>query len=235
MAIFRTTGTSPIQSQPIVDNTKTIYDIQDLKDLSAHVYTPEEIKTWRVDESIEHHPLAKKPTSIRSKLAFRELMRVLTPTKKYCLPGQVVLFKYNEPKYKDELEYYDATPFCIFFGITRTKDNNIREIAFNLHYFPPYARMKIMNAVFEVYRAYYEKYFNESPNKPNKYINYDVLKRMLKKQKIGFGLRMYIPVLRKQTYVLPTKMIPTGCFTEGHFNGATLASIRAYWRKAPRK
>ena len=235
MAIFRTTGTSPIQNQPIVDNTKTIYDIQDLKDLSAHVYTPEEIKTWRVDESIEHHPLAKKPTAIRSKLAFRELIRALTPTKKYCLPGQVVLFKYNEPKYKDELEYYDATPFCIFFGITRTKDNNIREIAFNLHYFPPYARMKIMNAVFEVYRAYYEKYFNESPNKPNKYINYDVLKRMLKKQKIGFGLRMYIPVLRKQTYVLPTKMIPTGCFTEGHFNGATLANIRAYWRKAARK
>ena len=104
MAIFRTTGTSPLQNQKIVDNTKTIYDIQDLKDLSAHVYTPEEIKTWRVDESIEHHPLAHKHTSVRSKLAFREIMRVLTPTKKYCLPGQVVLFKYNEPKYKDELE-----------------------------------------------------------------------------------------------------------------------------------
>ena len=95
MAIFRTTGTSPLQNQKIVDNTKTIYDIQDLKDLSAHVYTPEEIKTWRVDESIEHHPLARKPTHVRSKLAFREIMRVLTPTKKYCLPGQVVLFKYN--------------------------------------------------------------------------------------------------------------------------------------------
>ena len=51
--------------------------------------------------------------------------------------------------------------------------------------------MKIMNAVYEVFKDYYSKYFNEAPNKPNKYLNYKVLKTMLKRQKISFGLRMY--------------------------------------------
>ena len=53
------------------------------------------------------------------------------------------MFYYNEPKFKEELEYYDKTPLTLFCGITRTKDNTIREVGFNLHYFPPYTRARI--------------------------------------------------------------------------------------------
>ena len=54
---------------------------------------------------------------------------------------------------------------------------------------------------------------------------------MLNRYGIGFGLRMYIPVLRGKTYIMPTRMIPTLAYTEGHFNGATLGQIQRYWRK----
>ena len=78
------------------------------------------------------------------------------------------------------------------------------------------------------------KYFNEVPNRVNKFVDYNTLKKLLNKYGIGFGLRMYIPVLRGKTYILPTRMIPTLAYTEGHFNGATLGQIQRYWRKYKR-
>ena len=76
-----------------------------LKDISSRIYDPEEIKAYQLDEAINNHPLAKRPTSIRSKLAYKEIMHNAKITKKYLLPGQAVLFHYAEPKYKEELEY----------------------------------------------------------------------------------------------------------------------------------
>ena len=95
--------------------------------------------------------------------------------------------------------------------------------------------MKILNTIYEVFKSYYVKYFNNQPNKPNNYINYRLLKTMLRSQKIKFGLKMYIPVLRGNTYVLPTKLIPIAAQTEGHFSGATLAQIKSFWRKSSRR
>lgn len=218
----------------IEEHHRTIGDIDDLHDMTKYLYDDDEIKDFRMDEAIQNNPLAKKPTIMRSKLAYRELMKELKPTPKYLLPGQIAMFGYRNPKYKEELEYYDATPCVIFFGITRTNDNTIREIGFNLHYYPPFARMRILNTVYEVFKSYFQKYFNEAPNRPNQFVNYNILKRMLRRQKIAFGLRMYIPVLRGTTYVIPTRLVPTLAYTEGHFSGATLSNIRKFWRKSPR-
>ena len=141
------------------------------------------------------------------------------------------IFAYRQPKTKDQLEYYDATPCVIFFGITRTKENTIREIGFNLHYFPPFTRARILEIVYNIFKQYYIKYFNEIPKRPNKMVDYRVLKGALKRYGIDFGLRMYVPMLRAKTYILPTRLIPTAAYTEGHFNGATLGLIRRYWTK----
>lgn len=205
-----------------------------LSDISKHIYDDDEIKEWRMDEAIQNNPLSKKPINMRSKVAYRTIMQSIKPTKKYLLPGEICVFNYSSPKYQAELEYYDATPFVLFFGITRTKDGVIREVGFNLHYYPPFARMKILNTIYEVFKSYYVKYFNNQPNKPNNYINYRLLKTMLRSQKIKFGLKMYIPVLRGNTYVLPTKLIPIAAQTEGHFSGVTLAQIKSFWRKSSR-
>ena len=210
----------------------TLGHVFNLKDLDRKIYDEDEIKYFKIMESINEHPLAKRPTSIRSKLAYKELLTLTKPTKKYLLPGQIVLFHYAQPKLKEELEYYDASPLTLFCGITRTNDGNIREVGINLHYYPPFTRTKIITEVYNHFKPYFDKNFNEVTGKPNTWISYAAVKHLAKtNQRIGFGIKMYIPVLRGASYVLPTRLVPTACFTEGHFSKATLQQIFHFWRQ----
>ena len=107
-----------------------------LFELDRFIYDAESIENFRMDEAIQDHPLSRRPTNMRSKLAYSEIMKLIKPTTKYLLPGQIVVFGYSEPKFRESLDYYDKTPFVIFLGITRTNDGNIREVGLNLHYYP---------------------------------------------------------------------------------------------------
>jgi len=225
---FKITSNNNInQSQT---NSKTLE--MSLHDIDRYIYDANSIEEFRMDEAIEQHPLSRRPTNIRSKMAYADLLKVCKPTTKYLLPGQCVIFGYAEPKYKDELEYYDKTPFTIFIGITRTDNGDIREIGLNLHYFPPKVRARILHTTYEVFKHHFQKCFNDPPEKPSGFINYNALKHILKRNtKIAFGIKMYIPVLRGKSFVLPTRLIPTACQTEGHFSKATLYQIRKFWRQ----
>ena len=203
-----------------------------LNDIDRYIYDANSIDDFRMDEAIQNHPLKHRPTSLRSKMAYADLMKVCKPTTKYLLPGQIVLFGYAEPKFKEDLEYYDKTPLTLFCGITRTDDGNIREIGFNLHYYPPFARARILNTTYAVFKDHFKKNFNDPQHKPAGFINYNALKHLMKRNaKIAFGLKMYIPVLRGKSYVLPTRLLPTAFYTEGHFSKATLAQIQKFWRQ----
>ena len=219
---------------PIIQKSEqtTLGHVVNFKELDKKIYTDDEIKYFKIDEAINNHPLAKRTTNIRSKMAYQSLLKSNKPTKKYLLPGQIVLFHYSQPKFKEELEYYDATPLTLFCGITRTDNGDIREIGINLHYYPPFTRLRIINAVYEHFKPFFDKNFNEVTGKPNTWISYSAVKRLAKSSsKIGFGIKMYIPVLRGASYVLPTRHIPTACFTEGHFSNATLQQIFHFWRQ----
>lgn len=219
---------------PIIQKSEqtTLGHVLNFKELDKKIYTDDEIKYFKIDEAINNHPLAKRPTNIRSKMAYQSLLKSNKPTKKYLLPGQIVLFHYSQPKFKEELEYYDATPLTLFCGITRTDEGNIREVGINLHYYPPFTRVRIINAVYEHFKPFFDKNFNEVTGKPNTWISYSAVKHLAKSSsKIGFGVKMYIPVLRGTSYVLPTRHIPTACFTEGHFSNATLQQIFHFWRQ----
>ena len=77
-----------------------------------------------------------------------------------------------------------------------------------------------------------QKYFNDAPEKPATFVNYNAIKHIMKHNiKVGFGIKEYIPVLRGNTYVLPTRLLPTAFYTEGHFSRATLAQIQKFWRQ----
>lgn len=210
----------------------TVGAVQDLSKLTHKIYTPEEIKEFSMEAAINNHPLAKKPVLLRSKLAYAQLFKVLKPTKKYLLPGGLYTFNYRDPKLKESLDYFDGSPMCIMVGITRTNDGVIREIGFNLHYYPPYARAKIFIQVYNTFKQYFWKNFNQVNGKPNMMISYDALMRLCKRNaKIGFGIRMYIPVLRGVTYEIPTRLFSTAFYTEGRFSGATLMQIQSFWRR----
>ena len=219
---------------PLIQKSEkaTIGSSMNLKDLTTKIYDAEEINEYQLDEAINNHPLVRRPTNIRSKLAYKELIHNAKVTKKYLLPGQVVLFHYAEPKFKEELEYYDRTPLTLFLGITRTNDGNIREVGLNLHYYPPFARARILTHTYQVFKPYFDKNFNEVTGKPNTFISYKRLKHLMKSNlKIGFGIKMYIPVLRQASWLLPTRLLSTAMYTEGHFSKATLQQIFHFWRQ----
>lgn len=204
---------------------------QKLEQIDQYIYQPEEIKNFRLDEAINEHPLKRRPINMRSRLAYREILLNTKGTTKYLLPGQICIFSYPNPKTEPDLEFYDKTPMTVFFGLTRDKKNNIREIGINLHYFPPFGRTRVINSIYEVFKQYYQLQFNDPVHKVNKYINWPVLKRLCRKYKIGFAVKMYIPMLRKNTHIIPTRLLPTAIYTEGHFAKETLTNIMTFWRR----
>lgn len=215
-----------------ISRTAIIDSRKNLSDIDKHIYTPEEIEAFNWDDAINNHPLSKRPLNIRSKLAYAEIMKNLKPTTKYLLPGQIVCFEYLEPKLKEDLEYYDRTPLTLFFGIIRTNEGVIRELGLNLHYYPPHTRARVLRRTYQVFKPYFDKYFNQASSKPNAIISYKQLKHIMKvNDKIGFGIKMYVPVLRGRSYVIPTRLLPTAFYTEGHFSKATLQQIFKFWRQ----
>lgn len=230
MSIFN--KNNPEEQKNIQTRSTTIGKSKQIELLGKKIYSPEEIKEFDLLEAINTHPLASKPINIRSKLAYSEIIKNTKPTKKYLLPGQLVCFYYRDPKFKEDLDYYDQTPLVLFCGITKDNQGNIREVGFNLHYYPPFARARIYNKVYQTFKQYFWKNFNEVTGKPNMIISYKALMRLCKTNaKIGFGIRMYIPVLRGESWVIPTRLFATSFYTEGHFAKQSLIKIQSFWRR----
>lgn len=145
------------------------------------------------------------------------------------LPGQLIMFNYFEPATKDKLEYYDAMPCTIFFGIVNTK-NGKRVIGFNIHYYPPRIRYQLMNRIYEIFKPIYSKQFNEPLSEEMSYFNYKMLVSQLQKAKLDFGIREYIPQLMAKIVPIPVSGWSKAVFTEGHFRKETREQILNYWK-----
>lgn len=146
------------------------------------------------------------------------------------VPGQLVLFEYFEPKTKDKLEYYDASPCTIFFGVFRSKLGR-RILGFNIHYYPPKIRYAIMDKIFKIYRPVYTKYFTTGTTKEIDAFDYSYLMENLRKEGLEFGVREYIPNLIGKTWMIPPNQWQVAVFTEGWFKKQTRAAIMKFWRK----
>lgn len=145
-------------------------------------------------------------------------------SKQNIVPGQLVLFKYLNPKNMEELEYYDASPCTIFFGIFNSKQGR-RVLGFNIHYFPPQLRYNIMSKIYEMYKPVYRKYFDTGVSRDLDAFDYSYLIDELSKHNLNFAVREYIPGLIGDTYIVPPKMWSVAMFTEGWFKKETRARI----------
>ena len=145
------------------------------------------------------------------------------------LPGQLIMFNYFEPATKEKLEYYDAMPCTIFFGIVNTK-NGKRVIGFNIHYYPPRIRYKLMARIYEIFKPIYSKNFNTPLTSEMDYFNYKMLISQLQKAKLDFGIREYIPNLMTKIVPIPVSGWQKAVFTEGHFKKETREQILNYWK-----
>lgn len=150
-------------------------------------------------------------------------------TEKSMIPGQLIMFNYFEPKTKEELEYYDAMPCTIFFGIINTK-NGKRVIGFNIHYYPPRMRYRILDKIFDIFKPIYLKSWNNPLKKEIPDFNYKMIMKQLQKAKLEFGIREYIPSLMAKITPIPPKMWQKAVFSEGHFKKRTRDAIMNYWK-----
>ena len=146
------------------------------------------------------------------------------------VPGQLVLFEYFEPKTKEQLEYYDASPCTIFFGVFNSKEGK-RILGFNIHYYPPKLRYAIMDKIFKIYKPVLSKYFTTGTTKEIDAFDYQYLVENLRKAKLDFGVREYIPSLIGKSYLIPPNQWQVAVFTEGWFKKETRAQIMRYWKK----
>jgi hypothetical protein len=192
------------------------------------------LKDFSIWKEVKKHPLYK--ISNRDKKAramideYKEENKPKLTTKNFITPGQLVLFKYLNPKTKEELEYYDASPCTIFFGVFNSSQGK-RVLGFNVHYFPPLLRYKIMDEIFRMYKPVYKKYFETGLPKDLDAFDYKYLTDELDRQNLSFAVRMYIPQLIGDTYIVPPKMWPTALMTEGWFKKETRAAIMNYFKK----
>lgn len=145
------------------------------------------------------------------------------------MPGQLIMFNYFEPATKEKLEYYDAMPCTIFFGVVKTK-NGPRVIGFNIHYYPPRMRYQLMNRIYEIFKPIYSKTFNEPLKEEMSYFNYKMLISQLQKAKLDFGIREYIPNLMAKIIPIPVSGWSKAVLSEGHFRKETRQQILNYWK-----
>ena len=145
------------------------------------------------------------------------------------LPGQLIMFNYFQPKTEDQLKYYDAMPCTIFFGIINTK-NGKRVIGFNIHYYPPRMRYKLMSRIYEIFKPIYSKCFNKPLTEEVAHFNYKMLMEQLQKAKLDFGIREYIPNLMGKITPIPASDWSKAVFSEGHFRKETREQILNYWK-----
>lgn len=145
-------------------------------------------------------------------------------------PGQLIMFEYFEPKTKEELEYYDASPCTIFFNVVKTPEGK-RVLGFNIHYYPPKMRYNIMDKIFSIYKPIYTKYFKDGKSSSIDAFDYKYLIEALEKAGLGFGVRMYIPELIKKVRMIPPQLWHVAVFTEGWFKKQTRSAIMNYWQR----
>lgn len=109
--------------------------------------------------------------------------------------GFLYTYNYDTPKYESVLDYFDTQPLMISFGPIETSLGR-RDIGINLHLFPPRIRRIIMYKIFEMYRNHYkDQLFTKNQQVVN--VTWKAIAKPLEKYGIAFGIRMYIPELRR--------------------------------------
>ena len=188
-------------------------------------------KNYDLYDDIKSQKLYKSNVDVRNKVARQYLNENYEPKNAQAIiPGQLVMFNYFEPKTKEDLEYYDAMPVTIFFGIHNTEQGK-RVIGFNIHYFPPKMRYKIMERIYEIFKPFYLKAFNEPLKKELSHFDYHWMLEQLEKAGLEFGVRQYIPGLCTKVVPLPTEAWHVAVFTEGAFRKRTREMIMNYWKQ----
>jgi len=146
----------------------------------------------RGDSSIRYHNL-----NWYKKLYIDELIKPRDDhTPDPFILGRTYTFVYDDPKFKEELEFYSAFPISLFIGYRQDSVGNPMMI--NLHFIPPKIRAAVLDKVFtsnmnQIDKI--EKVINRGGISVRNLKNsdYHALVKMLNGSGFGFAIRSYIP------------------------------------------
>lgn len=128
--------------------------------------------------------------------------RVLAKKLKYFIPGRIYTWKYD-PKYMDQLPYYDKRPIVLIQGQMTTAAGNLIVQGINLNYFPEGSRAQLIG----IYEDSFKKDIEEAKALVNKgqvgilknavlnLTNWDFMLKMFDgggKINLSFGCRNYL-------------------------------------------
>lgn len=129
----------------------------------------------------------------------------------YMEPGKLYTFKYLDPKYKDDLLYYDEQPLLLSLHHYISKEGNVVEIGLNLHHIPQGARIDCLCAVVDAFKKLYqgELYREKQKSIP---MTWKQIEPITKKFGFAFAFRSYLPELMSGTICLPFETWPKAVF-----------------------
>lgn len=113
--------------------------------------------------------------------------------RKIAMPGTLVMFDYDNPKYKDELDFYDTQPLVLVLQPFITKEEKIRILGINLHLLPPKIRKLVLYQAFYLYKSEYTAQLFSDKKALQVNVEWQAIKKQLEKYGAGFAVRMYIP------------------------------------------
>lgn len=109
--------------------------------------------------------------------------------------GRLYTFLYDDPKYKDTLDFYSIMPISLFIGFSEKAPDNPMMV--NVHFIPPQIRKSIFDKIYEDNRTKIdsiEKLVARN-RKSDRELNttYHDLQKSIIQSGYGFAIRSYIP------------------------------------------
>jgi len=162
-------------------------------------YVQTKSQEWFMYNFVKRKAEVMRPHEIHNLRAHSEETESLVePLRKPVLEvGKMYTFKYNDPKYRKTLEFYNSFPVVLCIGHIETESGKMNPLCISLHFIPPKIRTAILDKIV--------KTFNNSVIDPNIVklekgqfnlrtlpARYDVLKRLLRLSGFEFAITSYI-------------------------------------------
>jgi len=154
-------------------------------------------------DDIQNNEIAKSTRPEKEAVAWYRSQYMNNPDRqlkrRIMMPGTLCIFDYDNPKYKDVLDFYDTQPLVLCLTPFMTKDEKVRVLGINLHLLPPRIRKLVLYQAFYLYKAEYTAKLanNKNSDRMQVNINWRSIKRQLEQYGAGFAIRMYLPSLQK--------------------------------------
>lgn len=125
----------------------------------------------------------------------------------YFEGGKIYIFKYNNPKTKDIMEYYDRNPIVLSLGQKRIETTgDIHEFGINLNFLPKNVVVNLLNTIEKAFSPTIKYNLENLPDLARKQqhldLTYRVAESILSKKARRFAYRSYIPSRTTSSYVV---------------------------------